>query len=83
MEYVQNNYGHARSCSGNSDTSWTGSDIINQPRIRTEANGINNKGVADILGEGSYQVTGRLTSEGEGLGGADHKFYLEHGKFRC
>ena len=28
----------------------------------------------DILGEGSYQVTGRLTSEGEGLGGATINF---------
>ena len=28
----------------------------------------------DILGEGSYQVTDRLTSEGEGLGGATINF---------
>ena len=28
----------------------------------------------DIVGEGSYQATGRLTSEGEGLGGATITF---------
>ena len=49
MEYVQNNYGHAHSCSGNCRHFLYLAAMIslNQPRIRTgEANGVNNKGVS-------------------------------------